>query len=395
MGIGSFLYENLGIISPELGLSGAPTNSIFWLFIFIAIMVFYIIKMKFLFLYRERLIKLLIFFGKAGIFLLFISLLSPTGTNRYSLPPYLLFVISWASLLGYIGFLLIGILISNPLNKIIGVTKKELIKSQRKEFILISFYIFIWLFAWISSGQKGSPFINSFYLIFAPMIFDFLKSINLNNIKNFIINFKLISLMKPFSFLLVFLSLSIFLFNNLVNNITIDQKGDSKNEIIAAYLYSRVARQGQLFSESFRYNLYPNSSNDIFSQLISKKWGNQKSIGMKGVMDHMMPSELRYKHTGSLTMLFPAIIISTTGKYLSLPISLLFVFLLTKLQSISLNFLINNKNALFLVSFLLIFKYSLNILARGDIANLTSPYFVLATLFIISCIIYSRSLNKS
>ena len=46
MGIGSFLYEYLGIISPELGSSGAPTNSIFWLFIFITIIVFYITKMN-------------------------------------------------------------------------------------------------------------------------------------------------------------------------------------------------------------------------------------------------------------------------------------------------------------------------------------------------------------
>ncbi len=395
MGIGSFLYENLGIISPELGISGSPTNSIFWLFIFITILFLYIRKMKFVFLYRERIIKLLTFFSKAGIFLFLISLLIPPGTDRYSLPPYILFFVSWLSLLGYIGFLLIGILISNPLNKIIGITKNELIKSQRKELILISFYFFVWLFAWISSGQKGSPFINSTYLFFSPIFFNFITSINLKNIKNFRLNLKLKNLIKPFSFLLVFLMLSIFLYNNLVKYITIDQsKGDLKSEIIAAYFYSRVARQGQIFSESFRYDLYPVSSNNLTSQLISKKWGNQKLIGMQGVMDHMMPSKLRYEHTGSLTMLFPAIIISTTGKYISLPISLLFVFLLTRLQSISLNLLINNNNFLFLISFLLIFKYCLNILARGDIANLTSPYFVMATLFIILCTMYSRSLNK-
>ena len=171
-----------------------------------------------------------------------------------------------------------------------------------------------------------------------------------------------------------------------------------ETRVVELYLNNRIARQGQLFSTSFTRPLLPSESNNIESQILGKRFLPDKVVGMKGVMDYLMPLEQRLQHTGSLTMLFPAINISLFGPIPGLVVSILMCLTLSHLLAYQMNSTAESLyrykwlNSLFpvvnvLIS-LLLFKYFTSILFRGDLANFLSPYFV--SLSILSILLNRR-----
>lgn len=410
MGIGTYFYEYNPEFSPELQVWGHPTQSLVWLafFLFLLIVVFQLAsrRPRFSFcllsssyypLINLSFVSSLIFFPIA--FLGFFS----GAVNRYELNPIYKLIISYFSPLGYIPSIFMGLLFCEYFKSFDH-------RSKTKNISITLISLIVWFSNWILLKQKGTPFVLSFCFFISPII-----AFNINRLHQALILllrtwrirrvvkslFSITKTLKSLLSLVCVLLIINLVFTNLKTNLSYDSN-QSKSRILELYLYNRVARQGQLFSTSFSRPVLPSGSNNIETQILGRRFFPNKYVGMQGVMDFLMPFNQRLQHTGSLTMLFPAINISIFGPVIGLIISVLMCFSLTILLAFQINhFAESLARSSWLSSLypyvnisisLLLFKYYTNILFRGELSNILSPYFLLLFL---SSVILNRKKTMS